>query len=159
MVDLASILSIADAVISSTEPGQACAVVFYGGADHATEISNFWIGEGWTKKGTVGKDDWDEHESRGLKLPSYLASLDALFQGRWVSAPLHRPVKKDALTVPEADAPDGSKRQGGAAPDVPGPRCSLCGLAKKRVAFNASQLKKPAAKRKCRECTSSTSLS
>lgn len=147
MVDLASILAIAQAVVAAAAEGERCVVVYYGGADHATSLVDFWESEGWVKTGMVGKDEWGDREPRGLKLPAYLRSLDALFPAKWDRL---QP-KVSAGAVGASASGDTDETPAASAPGA-GPKCAACQLCKPRREFNNAQLKKPATKRRCRKC-------
>lgn len=165
MVDLASILSVAKAVISASKHGEPCVVVYYGGADHTAGLVNFWLSEGWESQGVVGKDEWDDHESRGLKMPPYLRGLRAMFPTRKRSGAggTCLSATADATTLEGTSANNDTNSIHTKAPvaavaadamtTCTGPLCSVCGVHKPRKHFNSGQLKKPPPKRRCRDCT------
>lgn len=83
MVDLASILRIAD-IATSAPAGSRIVIVYYAGVDHVRSITEFWTSQGFSHKGLedeglVGKEDWEDDEPRGLDLPSYLHDFSNLF--------------------------------------------------------------------------------
>jgi len=83
LVDLAMILSVADCALAA-ETGQRVVVVLYAGGDHTKSVTTFWRSMGFgntglPNQGLVGKEDWEDEESRGLDLPSYLHDFGRLF--------------------------------------------------------------------------------
>mmetsp|Transcript_55666 Transcript_55666/g.62991 ORF Transcript_55666/g.62991 Transcript_55666/m.62991 type:complete len:199 (-) Transcript_55666:362-958(-) len=55
-------------------------IVTYMGSAHTRAVSEFCVHHmGFTKKAFIGKVDWDEHESRTMKLPEYLWDIHKLF--------------------------------------------------------------------------------
>lgn len=83
LVDLAAILSVADAVATSPS-GARVVVVLYAGADHTKNVEEFWRGQGFgdaglQQGGRVGKEDWEDDEVRCFELPGYLQDMSALF--------------------------------------------------------------------------------
>jgi len=78
LVDVAAVLSVADAVLSAPE-GARVAVVLYAGEDHTKSVAEFWRGQGFSSVGRVGKSDWEDDEPRALGFPGYLQDLRTLF--------------------------------------------------------------------------------
>eukprot|EP00747_Dinoflagellata_sp_TGD_P016448 gnl/TRDRNA2_/TRDRNA2_125120_c1_seq2.p1 gnl/TRDRNA2_/TRDRNA2_125120_c1~~gnl/TRDRNA2_/TRDRNA2_125120_c1_seq2.p1 ORF type:complete len:278 (+),score=29.87 gnl/TRDRNA2_/TRDRNA2_125120_c1_seq2:14-847(+) len=83
LVDMASVLKVADVVCSVPE-GARVVVVLYLGSDHVHGVIDFWRAQGFTHKGLpgkglVGKDALIDSESRALKFPPYLHDFDRLF--------------------------------------------------------------------------------
>lgn len=79
LVDLAAILKVAS-ITASAASDERLVFVLYAGADHTANIVKFWTSHGFSFHGdVVGKDDWDEDESRCLNLPTHLHNFDELF--------------------------------------------------------------------------------
>lgn len=79
LVDLAAILKLAS-ITASAPSDERLVFVLYAGADHTANIVKFWTAHGFSFHGdVVGKDDWEEDESRCLDLPSHLHNFGELF--------------------------------------------------------------------------------
>lgn len=83
LVDLAAILKTTE-VVARRPAGSKVIVVLLAGGDHTELVVEFWKSQGFSnkglsKKGLVGKDDFQEDEPRGLQLPSCLHSPGELF--------------------------------------------------------------------------------
>lgn len=78
LADLAAILSVAT-IVGASEPHSRVPVVIYAGSDHTRSAEDFFRKQGFQEVGMVGKEIWEEDESRALELPDYLHDLDKLF--------------------------------------------------------------------------------
>jgi len=83
LVDVATILKVA--LIAASAPiGSKLAIVFYGGADHTSNLAKFFkeqgfSHEGLSRDGLVHCKNREPGESCGLKLPAYLHDFEQLF--------------------------------------------------------------------------------
>mmetsp|Transcript_27806 Transcript_27806/g.29975 ORF Transcript_27806/g.29975 Transcript_27806/m.29975 type:complete len:112 (-) Transcript_27806:231-566(-) len=82
LVDFITIVKIAE-IVSNKENRHrknTVLIVTYLGSAHTRAVSEFCVHHlGFTKKAFIGKVDWDEHESRTMKLPEYLWDIHKLF--------------------------------------------------------------------------------
>jgi len=82
LVDFITILKIAE-IVSKEENrnrNNNVLIVTYMGSAHTRAVSEFCVNQmGFTKKAFIGKVDWDENESRTMKLPEYLWDIHKLF--------------------------------------------------------------------------------
>eukprot|EP00931_Biecheleriopsis_adriatica_P064875 TRINITY_DN39553_c0_g1_i1.p1 TRINITY_DN39553_c0_g1~~TRINITY_DN39553_c0_g1_i1.p1 ORF type:complete len:821 (+),score=156.39 TRINITY_DN39553_c0_g1_i1:32-2464(+) len=84
LVDLATILTVANAVQSAPAGEQPIVVVIYAGSDHVQSVVDFWRSHGFSEEGLepyayIGKEDWEEEDPRALLLPDFLADFSLLF--------------------------------------------------------------------------------
>ena len=83
LVGMAAILATAN-VVAAAGTDERVVVVLYLGGDHSSSIIEFWREQGFChtglqNKGLVGKANWDDHEPREMRLPSYLHDFTELF--------------------------------------------------------------------------------
>eukprot|EP00931_Biecheleriopsis_adriatica_P047444 TRINITY_DN27349_c0_g1_i2.p1 TRINITY_DN27349_c0_g1~~TRINITY_DN27349_c0_g1_i2.p1 ORF type:complete len:742 (-),score=131.78 TRINITY_DN27349_c0_g1_i2:242-2467(-) len=109
LVDLGAVLKMG-IVAGRAAENESVVIVLYAGADHVKNIANFWRSQGFVScdlpnGGLVGKDSWEDDESRMLELPSYLHNLEELFpvadKAPKKPCASETPAKKPRLTTTE----------------------------------------------------------